>query len=185
MFAAINIVILIGATCGLIMVCGSIWLLRLGVIDLREKISESGGKDALNIALKEMKFSTRYPALGLFVIGLIFVLGSAYFARQNVREIPVSGEISAIDDAYLSSVRVRLLLQENEFPVNQAGSAEYVLLYTDEPKNLMAQIIAPGYADHGRTIPLKQNVDGSWSLNFSLGNVVAHKPVDNLKIWAD
>lgn len=181
MYSPFDISILVGAICGLLMVAGSIWLLRVGIIDLKEKARDSDDAEAINVAIKEIKLSSRYPALALFIIGGGFVLGSAYLAKEDIHHIPISGQITADDDLYLSDVVVRIRLEEKEFPVNQQGEANYVLLYAEEPSNLRAEIIAPGYADHERQIPLTRNFDGSWTINHELGPIVARKPTDNLK----
>lgn len=181
MYTPFDISIIVGAICGLIMVAGSIWLLRIGIIDLKEKIKDSEDKDAIHFAIKEIKLSTRYPALGLFIIGGCFVLGSAYLSKEDVRQIPIYGQIAAQDNSYLSDVRVRILLEEFNFPVNQQGEANYILLYAEEPSNLRAELIAPGYIDHEREIPLTRNIDGSWAINYELGKIVARKPTSGLK----
>ena len=57
-----DIVILIGAICGPIMVVGSMILLYTGAISLK---AASNSDDALKIEfIKELKLTTRYPELG-------------------------------------------------------------------------------------------------------------------------
>ena len=81
-----DIVILIGAICGPIMVIGSMALLYSGAISLRGAACDG---EALSIELiKEIKLSTRYPALALFIIGFVFFISAAWFAQQgNVKKI--------------------------------------------------------------------------------------------------
>jgi len=61
--------------CGLIMVLGGMILLYKGVIKLDQTLGENQDLEALKIEFQDqLKFSTKYPALGLFGIGLIFTL---------------------------------------------------------------------------------------------------------------
>jgi len=95
--SALTASILGGMICGITMVVGGILLLYKGAIKL-----EVASKDpALTVDLFKSQFSltTRVPALGLFVIGLLFVGGTLWVARDtDVQRIPVSGEIENVDE---------------------------------------------------------------------------------------
>jgi len=64
--------------CGIVMVCGAIWLLKTGVIKLSAAVK--GGSLTVELADK-VRISTTYPALGPFVIGLAFVALAIWASR--------------------------------------------------------------------------------------------------------
>src|SRR6266498_5230438 len=84
-----------GILCGIIMVLGGILLLYKGAIQL-----ESASKDpalTVDVFNKQFSLSTRVPALGLFVIGLLFVGSSMWVAmKTDVPRISVTGELAGI-----------------------------------------------------------------------------------------
>jgi hypothetical protein len=90
--------------CGFLMVGGAIWLLRTGIIKLSE-VDQGGGSLSVDIANK-IKISTAYPALGLFIIGLLFLALPIWFSRP-IAGLPLNivGQID-IDDPSLVTVSV-------------------------------------------------------------------------------
>ena len=96
-----DITILIGAICGLTMVIGGIVLLKTGVIKLEHVAPSSGSSDGTSLEiLKFIKVQTRYPALGLFVIGLAFVVTAAWISKPTDKAaITLKGEIEAPNPA--------------------------------------------------------------------------------------
>jgi hypothetical protein len=85
------------------MVAGSIWLLKLGVIQLNTAVKE--GTLDVNI-LDKVKVSTTYPALGLFIIGLAFVGMAIWFSEPNVGlPLNIVGKID-IDEPSLVTVSI-------------------------------------------------------------------------------
>lgn len=91
------------AVCGILMVVGSIWLLKTGVIRLTEAAKD--GSLTISIADK-VKVSTTYPALGLFIIGLAFVGMAIWFSlpRPGI-PLNIVGKID-IDEPALVTVSV-------------------------------------------------------------------------------
>jgi hypothetical protein len=98
-----QIIALVGAVCGLLMVGGGIMLLRVGAISLSDTAKK--GAFALQIR-KDIKITTSYPALGIFVIGIIFLALSLYMTKPEV-EIPlrILGHLNVSDPG---SFRVRV-----------------------------------------------------------------------------
>lgn len=98
-----EIIALLGAVCGIIMVTGGIMLLRVGAI----RLSEVGNKGAFAVQIrKDIKITTSYPALGIFVIGLLFVALSTYMTKPE-SEIPLS-ILGHLDIPDPSSVRIQV-----------------------------------------------------------------------------
>jgi hypothetical protein len=98
-----SVVIYACAACGVLMVTGSIWLLKTGVIRLTEAARD--GNLTVSIADK-VKISTTYPALGLFIIGLAFVGMALSFSKPDPA-IPVNivGKID-IDNPAAVTVKI-------------------------------------------------------------------------------
>jgi hypothetical protein len=92
-----DIVIIITAVCGLLMVIGGMVLLYKGAVTLKD----SNPDEAIKVEFKHMiNVTTRYPALGLFVIGLAFTVVALYFVRPFVRPYPpfkISGTLNTDD----------------------------------------------------------------------------------------
>jgi len=180
--SAFDFVIIIGAVCGLVMVGGAIWLLRTGVIKLREKAEDGEGHDALEAAIDQIKIGTRYPAIALFVIGLFFVMGSTYFSRTEVLQIPVHGVITSEEKTYVSDVKIGLYLPvQRGIPISRNGELQYTFVYLHEPNNLVAELLSPGYREHGQTVLLTKR-NGGWYFEFELGKPVAQKPKGNFNV---
>jgi hypothetical protein len=92
-----DILALIGAACALVMVLGALILLYRGTITLKEVNPE----EAIKVQFKRLiDIQTRYPALGLFCVGVIFLIAAYWYeslSRTNTAkiteiEIPVKSE---------------------------------------------------------------------------------------------
>jgi hypothetical protein len=91
--------------CGVLMVAGGILLLYKGIIRLNDVSAE----EAVAVEFQKMlKIQTRYPALGLFVIGLVFVCVAIIYANsEEIKPIKLKGTID-ITGADLSGVTLRV-----------------------------------------------------------------------------
>lgn len=85
--------IIAGAICGVCMVVGGILLLYKGAIKLDEV--KSSGAFTLEFQ-KFVKIQTSYPALGLFAIGLAFIIVALFFAPKTT-PITLRGKIEGAD----------------------------------------------------------------------------------------
>jgi hypothetical protein len=83
-----------GIACGVLMVSVSMFLLARGAISLNTK--RSGGGASLEIK-NVFRLATDNPALGLFVMGLAFILASAAMARSADSRITVVGFLKDVD----------------------------------------------------------------------------------------
>lgn len=139
--------ILGGTVCGIVMVVGGILLLYKGSIKL-----EVASKDpALTVEVfeKQFKLTTHAPALGLFVIGLLFVGLAIYVARETAATpIELKGKTGIIDEPV--SVFVR---SEWGVPAVQ-GSVHHVL--RPQLDVLWIYISAPGYEPYSQSFPRDQ-----------------------------
>ena len=82
MFGPFEVILVLCAITGCIMVIASILLLYLGAI----RLSEKGVGSALQAKYKNLlHIQVRNPALGLFAIGLAFFALALYFAKPEER----------------------------------------------------------------------------------------------------
>jgi len=90
------------------MVVGSIWLLRTGAITL----SAAAKDGTLSVAIADkVKISTTYPALGLFIIGLLFTALGVWFSMGDIvlpanRPLAIVGKIEGVEDVSLVTATV-------------------------------------------------------------------------------
>ncbi|HEV2047332.1 MAG TPA: hypothetical protein VGQ95_12145 [Chthoniobacterales bacterium] len=80
---------------------GGIVLLKAGVIKLEQVAPGPGSSDGISAEiLKFIKIQTRYPALGLFVIGLVFVVTAALISKPtDTAAVTLKGLIDAPNPA--------------------------------------------------------------------------------------
>lgn len=133
-----DVVILAAGLCGLTMAAGGILLLYKGAINL----TQTSPDEAVKIEFKKMlNISTRYPALGLFVIGLSFIVTALTFSKEpEVRPLEIHGRISGSEP---SAVTVRIsagnwMLQ----PSSEGNIAQTIVPKMDL---LLLEVNAPGY----------------------------------------
>jgi len=90
-----DIVIMIVGACAVVMLLGGFVLLYKGTITLKD----SNPEEAVKVEFKHLiNVTTRYPALGLFVIGLAFGCVAIYAAlRDPYHEFRISGKVEADD----------------------------------------------------------------------------------------
>jgi hypothetical protein len=163
-----DFVVGVGALCGVIMVAGSIYLLRVGAISLKQ-ISTTGDKTALELAYKEIKVATQYPALALFIIGLAFVLGSAYLSKPTVARIPIAVKIIPSPGMTLSGGIKAKIDVEEIIPISNTSETRYTYSNQLNPSNIWGTILIPSVRPIERLLQLK---NGVWRLDLDLTGVV-------------
>ena len=143
--------IYLSGACGFLMVGGAIFLLATGVI----KLAEAGKSNAgLTVEVeKKIKVSTGYPALGLFVIGLIFVALAVYGSKSSeVMPISISGKVS-IDDLRKLSVSVQADIPLPYLRPDDDGNLEVV--FRPEFQRVWINVAAPeGYTPVVHSYPV-------------------------------
>ena len=175
--------IVIGAICGVIMVLGAIYLLKLGIINLKDisqqahseqanaksKPSEKAkSPDALTIAYNDIKISTQYPALALFVIGLAFVLGSAYLATPNPRFADFITKINVAAEKGIklpSGATVQIYIKPDELPIMVSEETTHTYQHPINPLNLYGRIIVSGLEPIEKPL---QSHGGVWQLKYTI-----------------
>ncbi|HEU0209183.1 MAG TPA: hypothetical protein VIE89_20920 [Candidatus Binatia bacterium] len=133
------IIALVAALCGVIMVIGCIILLREGVI----KLSEIADKGKSVFEIKNfIKFTTSYPALGMFLIGVVFVALALYFTKPAIdMPIRITGHLDVPDP---SGIRIEAdsdqVVGHN---LDSAGNFDEPMQYGTS--NVRLQFFASGY----------------------------------------
>ncbi len=143
-----DVVILLGAVCGVLMVLGGFWLFRKGVISLNQKSQQ----EAVSLEFtKLLKVTSRYPALGFFMFGLAFIICAAYFGKLS--QVNVNGQIKDVAADDLRSVRIALLADFGERTASTDGRVDADIL--PNPEKLVVEVTAPGYIP----VPFKKIFD--------------------------
>ena len=158
---------IVGAiACGITMVLGGIILLYKGAIQL-EVVSKD---PALSLELfeRELKLTTRTPALGLFIIGLCFIGVSIYFGRDiAATPIEVLGNAENIDEPVTVMLR-------SEWPLSaQQGQVHHVI--RPQIDVMWVIVSAPGYRPYVANFSKSDIKNG---LNF--GSITLEKVVDRI-----
>jgi hypothetical protein len=109
-----DVVIILGAICGVLMVVGGMVLLAIGAIKLEAVAPAVAGTkgeqraDALILEFKKtIKVTAHYPALALFLIGVLFIFGSLWFSKSEGKIQPWS-ILGKIDSPDPSAVTVEI-----------------------------------------------------------------------------
>jgi len=138
MNSTFDAVIVITVVCGLLMVVGGMVLLYKGTITLKD----SNPDEAIRVEFKHMiNVTTRYPALALFVIGLVFTVVALYFAQsEGLPPFTIDGTLQAEDPADATVII--------SFPVyNGTPDSNGTIKRTVHPvfDNITYEVSVPGY----------------------------------------
>src|SRR5215831_15103053 len=103
-----------GCICGLLMVIGGMILLYTGAVSLNKTSKE----EAASLEFKRLfRLTTHYPALGLFIIGLAFIVTSVILSRPPDNRITMTGLLTApAGTAELDPQDLQLSLQSSLKP---------------------------------------------------------------------
>jgi len=156
------------------MVVGGFWLFHKGVISLTQ-VSQ---KEAVSVEFRKvLKLSSQYPALGFFIIGLVFIVSAAVFGKPAIGSpFTINGRIVNVADPDLSSVTIAFSDDFGTRSPSSDGSVNEELHPT--PQKLVVQVAAPGYTP----APFKRTFDitnGKASLGEIKFSQVAQMPAVN------
>jgi hypothetical protein len=135
-----DILCIVGGICALLMVAGALYLLYKGTITLSEKTAE----EAVRVEFKKLiNITTRYPALGLFVIGWAFLGLVLYLSRTNSQP-PLEIQAKLVSDDAQSATVIGSAVMLQTTPGSDGGID--ALLYPTRVDAIRIDIITPGYA---------------------------------------
>jgi len=160
-----DIVIIIGGFCGLCMVIGGFVLLYKGIITLKEASPE----EALSVEFRnEVRITTHYPALGLFIIGLVFIIAAGMLSRATKNEFVIDGQLTGVENP--SSIKVEVIPNgswDGRVYVGGEMRAEPTL------KILDVRISQAGYEELDIPVDIAKNYFGT----ITIGRVAMHRKV--------
>lgn len=168
-----DIAVILAGICGLFMVIGGMVLLYKGAISL----SQASKEEAVNLEFKKMlRITTHYPALGLFVIGLAFIIIAVSFSKSTQNQFKISGHVKGVDD--LGSLKVLITVP------GWAGEtyADGQILASINPRMdiLEVRLASPGYREIKIPVETRKSKLGTISIgDVTFGNKVVEKPVVN------
>ena len=150
-----SFLLLSGPLCGIIMVLGGILLLYKGAITL-----SGASEDALSVEFrKELRITTQYPALGIFVIGLLFVAIPAILGRPSeTQPFTIKAKTVDVDEP------VSLRLIAGGWNQNLKHSGQIIETHHPYVDTLQIVVTAPGYRPLTRTIQLSALDNGTADL---------------------
>ena len=132
------------STCAILMVLGSMGLLFKGIVTLKN----ADPKSALSIELKkQVRLTSHYPALGLFLIGWVFLLVPMLWttsedSAKGLPEILVEGSVIILPPHDIDKVVVRIL--GGPWEVNPDTDGSFSQQIYPSLRRLRLEISAPG-----------------------------------------
>jgi hypothetical protein len=135
--SVLAIVVLLTATCGIIVVAGGIYLLATGAITL----AATSPSDALTIEWqKKLRVNTQVPGVAFFVIGLCFVGAALYAATPKKPEpIDLEGKVPGVDGP------VSLIIRSEPLYPPVFGDGAIRFRFYPDFSVLTLEASAPGY----------------------------------------
>lgn len=134
----IEILTYIGGACSFLMVGGSLYLIYKGILTFREVDPQEAIKVEFQ---KALSIQTRYPAIALFVLGVLFLGVSLYFAQKNaILPLVVTGTLES-DDADNATV----VFSENFGTTTPSSKGEIRQLIWPNIDEVRIEIATPGH----------------------------------------
>ncbi len=163
-----DLLLLSSSLCGLVMVIGGIVLLYNGAISL----ANVSGEDAFTIEYKkELRISTQYPALGIFIIGLLFVAFSVIMGKPELNKLIIKGRAVNVAEP------VKISLKTNTWISSLSHEEDVLETFYPNIDTIQIVVSAPGYDSYVKTIQV-----GSKSIKEDLGDIELHQKVSKADI---
>jgi hypothetical protein len=167
-------ILLLGAGCGVVMVVGGILLLYKGAISL----TNVAGEEAFTIEFKkELRISTQYPALGIFVIGLLFIALSVYVGKPDINKITLKAKTVDVAEP------VNITVKANSWSSGLTHTGEIIETIYPNIDNIQVIVSAPGYENESKTINISSLKNGVADLGeIQLHQKLAKSAIDTSQI---
>lgn len=164
-----DLLLLAGSLCGIIMVLGGILLLYKGAISL----NNVSGEEAFTIEFKrELRISTQYPALGIFIIGLSFVAFSVWMGKPELNKLTVKAKTVDISEP------VSITLKANSWKSSLQHTGDVLETFYPDVDTIQIVVSAPGYEPHIKTVQISSLKKGT----ADLGNISLYQKVSRTEI---
>ena len=164
-----DLLLLAGSLCGIIMVLGGILLLYKGAISL----NQVSGEEAFTIEFKkELRLSTQYPALGIFMIGLSFVVFSVWMGKPELHKLTVKATTEQVSEP------VNITLKANSWQSSLRHTGEVLESFYPDVDTIQIVVSAPGYEPHIKTVQISSLEEGTADLGkISLDQKISIKDI--------
>ncbi|MCG8337970.1 MAG: hypothetical protein MJE63_26000 [Proteobacteria bacterium] len=164
-----KIILIICSICGFMMVSGGIVLLYKGIITLAATPSDK----ALSIEFKKyFRLTTQYPALGIFLIGLAFVLVALIYAKPPlISSIEFRGRANNVRD------HLKVFVQADQWPVSTSSQGRVHGVIHPNLDILWVKITAPGYRPIVTSVSNENIINGV----ADLGEISLERVVDEIQ----
>lgn len=167
--ATFDFLLLTGSLCGIMMVLGGILLLYKGAISLNNASNE----EAFTVEFKkELRISTQYPALGIFVIGLLFVAFSAWQGKPQVQKVVLKANVPGV----LEPVAIKLEAGSWISKFTYQGNIQETFYPNMDSFHVI--LSAPGYEEHKKTVQVTSLSNGF----IDLGDVQMRQEVSEAEL---
>ncbi len=181
-----DLIVILGGVCGTLMTLGGLLLLsRDSLILLKVAPRRRGTLSGIKLEFQGLKVSTDYPAVGLFVIGLAFLGGSAWFARPaEVEPLQIRGQVRSADPS------VKIYVTTTKWSVDRQTDGHVRGTVYPNLEDLRVVVVAPGHEP--AEVEVFVEASRPWLIGsarvanlgvIDLGGVVLEKPaVDPAKV---
>ena len=174
-----DLLLLAGSLCGIIMVLGGILLLYKGAISL----NQVSGEEAFTLEFKrELRLSTRYPALGIFIIGLSFVVFSVLMGKPELHKLTVKATTEDLSEP------VNITLKANSWKSSLRHTGEVLESFYPDVDTIQIVVSAPGYEPHIKTVQISSLKEGTADLGkisldqkISIRDITVPSNIDSLR----
>lgn len=136
-------IVMIGGVCGLFMVMGGLILFYKGILTL-DRVPDK--EDAVTLEFKHLlKITSRYPAYGVFIFGLAFIISAAWLAKApRFPPVKIIGDIENFEnltDPNGTTMTVSVQLSKQEAISSVGKISQEINPLFDQ---LNVEVIAPG-----------------------------------------
>lgn len=133
--------------CGLMMVAGALWLLRIGVIKLSEAAKGAVGltvelEQKIKEVERKLKISTSYPTIALFIIGFCFIAYGVWSARHAIQTYNIVGNLPISDT---TGVTVMVAPEPGNITPDSSGKLDRFVNFDPDFRRVIVLVNSPGY----------------------------------------
>jgi hypothetical protein len=134
----VDVLAVVGAACSLLMVGGALYLLNRGIVTLKD----ANPDEAIKVEFQRvLSIQSRYPAIALFVVGVVFLCISFWFYQANpIRPMIVTGKLDSDDPENATVIFTDTLGQTT--PTNGGQIRQQVWPKIDQ---ILIEIATPGH----------------------------------------
>ncbi len=171
--SAFEIIAIVCAICGAVMIVGGIISILKGIIRLPTSSADGILTVEFKDTLKDIRVTTRNAALAFFIIGLFFFVIPLWFTRPTgPSPVRFTGKLVDVQGC------AQLVVDTDSWILKSDSFGDIRGTITPRIDNFWINVSAPGYDPVNKTIGNDQIVKG----NIDLGNIALKQIVENKNI---